>query len=203
MPGKAASMPWPPSYPTSARWGVVITRRLEHDALLRTPQMQTPCRGRPHKAQHGDDFGVSGFVARSRCSKCGPSTPSHKQVSPHHSIHGKNPLRPQLRRQLCRIFAVHRRSIVWVSAYAIDLTGVPDGIRTRVTAVKGRCPRPLDDGDACALRLRIRQAAAMTTGGEAQNQRLNPPSAAGLPTERVAAILRGLHSFNQPDRGKT
>ncbi len=26
--------------------------------------------------------------------------------------------------------------------------GVPRGIRTPVTAVKGRCPRPLDDGDA-------------------------------------------------------
>ncbi len=25
--------------------------------------------------------------------------------------------------------------------------GIPKGIRTPVTAVKGRCPRPLDDGD--------------------------------------------------------
>ncbi len=25
--------------------------------------------------------------------------------------------------------------------------GVPRGVRTPVTAVKGRCPRPLDDGD--------------------------------------------------------
>src|SRR5882762_3570019 len=31
--------------------------------------------------------------------------------------------------------------------------GVPNGIRTRVAAVKGRCPRPLDDGD---VRLRMR-----------------------------------------------
>src|SRR5262245_3207583 len=28
-----------------------------------------------------------------------------------------------------------------------DVRGVPMGIRTPVTAVKGRCPRPLDDGD--------------------------------------------------------
>src|SRR6185503_1749128 len=32
----------------------------------------------------------------------------------------------------------------------LDLFGVPTGIRTPVTAVKGRCPRPLDDGD-CVL----------------------------------------------------
>ena len=32
------------------------------------------------------------------------------------------------------------------TAYCQNL-GVPTGIRTPVTAVKGRCPRPLDDGD--------------------------------------------------------
>ena len=29
-----------------------------------------------------------------------------------------------------------------------DFSGVPTGIRTLVTAVKGRCPWPLDDGDS-------------------------------------------------------
>jgi hypothetical protein len=28
-----------------------------------------------------------------------------------------------------------------------DIIGVPKGIRTPVAAVKGQCPRPLDDGD--------------------------------------------------------
>ena len=32
--------------------------------------------------------------------------------------------------------------------------GVPKGIRTPVTAVKGRCPRPLDDGDSGRFRSR-------------------------------------------------
>ena len=34
------------------------------------------------------------------------------------------------------------------SAAFFKNSGVPKGIRTPVTAVKGRCPRPLDDGDA-------------------------------------------------------
>ena len=29
-----------------------------------------------------------------------------------------------------------------------DNTGGPNGVRTRVAALKGRCPRPLDDGTA-------------------------------------------------------
>ena len=33
------------------------------------------------------------------------------------------------------------------------LCGVPTGIRTPVIAVKGRCPRPLDDGDCKSYQL--------------------------------------------------
>ncbi len=34
-----------------------------------------------------------------------------------------------------------------IIANLLILLGVPTGIRTPVTGVKGRCPRPLDDGD--------------------------------------------------------
>jgi hypothetical protein len=33
----------------------------------------------------------------------------------------------------------------------LQVLRAPNGIRTRVTAVKGRCPRPLDDGDVLRL----------------------------------------------------
>ena len=39
----------------------------------------------------------------------------------------------------------------------------PNGIRTRVTAVKGRCPRPLDDGDVSRLGNLTRQKAGNQT----------------------------------------
>ena len=37
------------------------------------------------------------------------------------------------------------------SLQAVNFTGVPNRIRTGVTAVKGQCPRPLDDGDSHVL----------------------------------------------------
>ena len=33
-----------------------------------------------------------------------------------------------------------------VACDLVDLFGGPSGFRTRVTDVRGRCPRPLDDG---------------------------------------------------------
>ena len=36
------------------------------------------------------------------------------------------------------------------------INGVPKGIRTPVAAVKGQCPRPLDDGDLIRGRLQLR-----------------------------------------------
>ena len=38
---------------------------------------------------------------------------------------------------------------------AVKIDGVPKGIRTPVVAVKGRCPRPLDDGDRIDRTIRI------------------------------------------------
>jgi hypothetical protein len=43
-----------------------------------------------------------------------------------------------------------RRNSSVVRGGAERRSGVPNGIRTRVAAVKGRCPRPLDDRDAWA-----------------------------------------------------
>ena len=50
------------------------------------------------------------------------------------------------------------------------ISGVPTGIRTPVTAVKGRCPRPLDDGDAIA-----RGALSRLNSGGAKRSRTADP----------------------------
>ena len=57
----------------------------------------------------------------------------------------------QLSHGLLKAVIVLHESMVARSDNAIAVQwleiGVPRGIRTPVTAVKGRCPRPLDDGD--------------------------------------------------------
>src|SRR5262245_49447313 len=41
-----------------------------------------------------------------------------------------------------------RAAKMWDSGKSLKVNGVPYGSRTRVAAVKGRCPRPLDERDA-------------------------------------------------------
>ncbi len=56
--------------------------------------------------------------------------PSRSRKLPEGKLHeGENKMR----------FEIHPDRIFYI--------GVPAGIRTPVTGVKGRCPRPLDDGD--------------------------------------------------------
>jgi hypothetical protein len=51
-------------------------------------------------------------------------------------------------RRISSLFIPSARTDIKEMKGSANLIGVPDGIRTRVTAVKGRCPGPLDDGDA-------------------------------------------------------
>ena len=55
-----------------------------------------------------------------------------------------------------KIFVLHTQKILFIKSALISIqyvaqryldSGVPNGNRTRVSAVKGRRPRPLDDGD--------------------------------------------------------
>ena len=39
------------------------------------------------------------------------------------------------------------KGFIEIVSYVARYIGVPKGIRTPVAAVKGQCPRPLDDGD--------------------------------------------------------
>ncbi len=41
----------------------------------------------------------------------------------------------------------------YIIGFFVMKIGVPKGIRAPVAAVKGQCPRPLDDGDVYNLRL--------------------------------------------------
>ncbi len=43
-----------------------------------------------------------------------------------------------------------RKEVNWISANPLIFPGSPNGTRTRVTGVRGRRPRPLDDGTIVA-----------------------------------------------------
>ncbi len=59
-----------------------------------------------------------------------------------------------LQQRLCRIFAVRTLKPTNLAGQPLDKIGVPWGIRTPVAAVRGRCPGPLDEGDAGPARRR-------------------------------------------------
>src|SRR5437879_899707 len=48
----------------------------------------------------------------------------------------------------------------------------PDGIRTRVAALKGPCPRPLDDGAECGQDVFIVESPARTVNRDAAHTKL-------------------------------
>ena len=87
------------------------------------------------------------------------------------------------------------------------IDGTPKGIRTPVTAVKGRCPRPLDDGSTKTYKLRQDggakrdRTADLYTASVALSQLSYSPSRC---LNRVAVCLNcGAHSmhslyFRQP-----
>jgi hypothetical protein len=66
--------------------------------------------------------------------------------------------------------------------------GVPNEIRTRVTAVKGRCPRPLDDGDKSYL---------LTTYFNASSAYRDGLHFFGARRDRTADLLHAMQALSQ------
>ena len=63
--------------------------------------------------------------------------------------------------------------------------GVPTGIRTPVTSVKGMCPRPLDDGDA------------------GQQRSKATDKSGGARRDRTADLLHAMQALSQLSYGPT
>src|SRR5690349_5638513 len=70
---------------------------------------------------------------------------------------GWRPRRDSVLRRKAQPCADYRKTLgtIKIRARSAQNFGVPDGIRTRVLALKGPRPRPLDDGDAEARNNRL------------------------------------------------
>jgi hypothetical protein len=84
-------------------------------------------------------------------------------------------------------YVVTYRSVYY--SYVIDFIGVPDGIRTRVTAVKGRCPDHWTTGTRAAFG-RMSSDSRLTTAGAPVKARyyFKDGRNGSLPTERTLRI---------------
>src|SRR5216684_5039101 len=85
----------------------------------------------------------------------------------------------------------------WRSKVAVACSGVsgaPYGTRTRVSAVKGRCPRPLDEGRAKGARYRELWRERQANGEKSAHRR--------VPATRGAVRARGKKDCGARSRAK-
>ena len=61
-------------------------------------------------------------------------------------------------------------------ANPLTLFGGPNGIRTRVTDVRGQCPRPLDDGTTFLIQFQMNQMIKFQTNSADISQQANTNS---------------------------
>src|SRR5688500_9987374 len=72
----------------------------------------------------------------------------------------------------------------------LDLIGVPTGIRTPVSTVKGWCPRPLDDGD-------------LELDSFVRRRGLSMHEIGGARRDRTADLLHAMQALSQLSYGPT
>jgi hypothetical protein len=99
-------------------------------------------------------------------------------------------------------FALHRTRIYEGVLIPVDNTnkkatrvvaflfGVPKGIRTPVTTVKGSCPRPLDDGD-------VGTSNSVQLASRFVRLHLNPKGFGGDKRDRTADLLHAMQALSQ------
>ena len=76
---------------------------------------------------------------------------------------------------------------------------IPNGIRTRVAAVKGRSPRPLDDGDSGASQMSLVHGAPCDTTGRRIRSVVSMHRICGMPDPALTRASAGSGKLQQPE----